>query len=94
MECLELLCEAPRKVFGLKNQGRIEIGAIANLTIVDLKTERQIENKWIASRCGWTPFDGMKVHGWPIHVILSGQMALTDGQITLESSGQAMDFES
>jgi dihydroorotase len=89
---VELLCEAPRKVFGLSYSGRIEIGARADLTIVDLKTQRTIENKWIESRCGWTPFDGMKVTGWPIHVILSGKWALRDGEINLAPSGRPLDF--
>jgi dihydroorotase len=89
---VELLCEAPRKVFGLNYTGRIEVGAKANLTIVDLKTPRTIENKWIESRCGWTPFDGMKVIGWPIHVILGGKWALRDGEIKHPPMGQPMEF--
>jgi dihydroorotase len=79
---VELMCEAPRKVFGLKESGRIKVGASAQLTVVDLKRKQKIENKWIASRCGWTPFDGMTVQGWPVHVILNGQPALLDGAIT------------
>lgn len=89
---VELLCEAPRKVFGLSDSGRIEVGAKAHLSIVDLKAERVIENRWMASRSGWTPFDGMKVHGWPIHVILSGQWALRDGEINHPPLGKPYDF--
>ena len=29
-------------------------------TVVDLKRRRTITNDWIESRCGWTPYDGMR----------------------------------
>lgn len=89
---VQLMCEAPRKVFGLKDSGRIEIGASAQLTIVDMGRTEKIENRWIASRTGWTPFDGMKVQGWPVHVILNGKIALRDGEIILQHAGAALEF--
>ena len=61
---IRLISINPSKIFNIKGHGKLEIGASANLTLVDLKAERKIENKWIVSRSAWTPFDGMKVKGW------------------------------
>lgn len=89
---VEMVTENPRRIFGIKNKGRIAVGFDADFTIVDIKKQRTIENKWIVSRCGWTPFDGMKVMGWPVHTILRGQMAMSEDQIILPPKGQAIDF--
>lgn len=90
---VELVCENPRRVFGVRNKGRIEVGADADFTVVDLKKTRTIENSWIASRVGWTPFEGMKTQGWPVMTLLKGQVAMREDQILLPSRGEAVDFE-
>ena len=91
---VQLVSENQRRVFGIKNKGRIEVGFDADFTVVDLKKETNITNKWIASRCGWTPFDGMKVTGWPTMTILKGQIAMREDQILKPSSGEPVEFES
>lgn len=89
----ELVTEAPRKRFGIKSKGRLEIGFDADITIVDLKMKRKIENSWIASRCGWTPYDGKTVQGWPKFTILNGQICMREDQILLPPQGQGLNFE-
>lgn len=90
---VELVTENPRRLFKVKNKGRIEVGYDADFTIVDLKKEKTITNKWIASKCGYTPFDGMKVTGWPTHTILKGKVVMQDDQVILPHSGSTIDFE-
>lgn len=88
----QLVTENPRRIFNIKNKGRIAVGYDADFTIVDLKKENTITNKWIASKCGYTPFDGMKVTGWPTHTILKGKIVMQDDQIVLPHAGDAIDF--
>lgn len=88
----ELVTVNPRRVFGIANKGLLKEGFDADFTILDLKAERTIENKWIASKCGWTPFDGMKVRGWPRHTILKGELAMSEDQVLLAHAGQPVDF--
>ena len=68
-------------------------GFDADFTIVDLKKKKRIENKWIASRCGWSIYDGMDVTGWPVMTVLKGRIAMRDDEILLPSIGEAVDFE-
>lgn len=89
---VNLMCEGPRKVFGIKNKGRLQVGADADLTIVDLKKEMRIENSWIQSKSQWTPFDGMKVTGWPIHTICNGVFVVRDGSL-IQKSATRVVFE-
>jgi dihydroorotase len=90
---VELLCENPRHVFGCKSKGRIAMGLDADLTLVDLKKTKTIENKWIASRCGWTPFDGMKVIGWPVATFVNGIPVMQDNQLLGRPHGQPVEFQ-
>jgi dihydroorotase len=88
----QLVTENPRRVFGIQNKGRIEVGYDADFTVVDMKKTRTIENSWIASRCGWTPYDGMKVMGWPTHTILLGKVIMENDHILIPHSGQGVNF--
>lgn len=89
---VELVCENPRRVFGCRTKGRIEVGLDADFTLVDMKKQKTIQNSWIASRSGWTPFDGMKVQGWPIRTILAGKTVMADDQAVGLASGTRVDF--
>ncbi len=62
---VDLTSAGPARIFGIAGKGRIAVGYDADLTLVDLKARRVIEDAWIASRCGWTPFAGKTVQGWP-----------------------------
>lgn len=90
---VELVCENPRHVFGCKSKGRIAVGLDADFTLVDLKKKKTIENKWIASRCGWTPFDGMKVMGWPVATIIGGTPVMQDDHLLGTPHGRGILFE-
>ncbi len=70
---VDLLAAGPARIFGIAGKGRIAIGYDADLTLVDLKRRHTISNAEQASRCGWTPFDGMAVTGWPVATLIRGR---------------------
>lgn len=90
----ELVCENPRRVFGCISKGRIEVGLDADFTIIDLKLKDTIKNSEMACRSGWTPFDGMKITGWPVHAIVGGQISLRDRSLVGKAQGTRVLFES
>jgi len=51
-----------------------------------------IENKWIASRCGWTPFDGVTVTGFPVGTIVRGETVMWEGALAGTPQGQPLKF--
>lgn len=75
---VDLTSSGPARIFGIEGKGRIALGYDADLTIVDLLARREISNRWIASLCGWTPYDGMHVTGWPIHTVVRGHVVVRD----------------
>jgi dihydroorotase len=68
------------------------MGYDADFTIVDLKARRRIENRAIASRCGWTPYDGMQTTGWPVATLLSGVAVMRDGMTLGSPRGRPLRF--
>lgn len=89
---VDLVAHGPQRIFGLATKGRIAVGFDADFTIVDLKAKRTIENKWIASLCGWTPYDGKTVTGWPIATIIRGRTVMENDQILGIAQGQPLKF--
>ncbi len=89
---VDLTAHGPQRIFGLAGKGRIARGWDADFTIVDMNHTRTIENSWIASHCGWTPFDGMKTKGWAVAAILRGQFVMRDFALAAASQGQPLRF--
>jgi dihydroorotase len=89
---VDLTSAGAARIFGIASKGRISLGFDADFTIVDLKKKRKIENSWIASRCGWTPFDGMTTTGWPVATIIRGKTVMRDHALTLASQGAPLRF--
>jgi len=88
----DLTSAGPARLFGLIGKGRIAVGYDADFTVVDLKTQRVIGNDQIASRCGWTPFDGKRVTGWPVATVLRGRVVMRDGELLGTPDGQPLRF--
>ncbi|HEV2000985.1 MAG TPA: dihydroorotase [Xanthobacteraceae bacterium] len=89
---VDLTSAGPSRIFGIAAKGRIAAGFDADLTVVDLKRQETITNKWIGSRCGWTPFDGFKVTGWPVGTFVRGRKVMWQGEITAPSEGAPVRF--
>ena len=89
---VDLTSAGPARIFGIAGKGRIALGYDADFTIVDLNAKRRISNMWIASRCGWTPFDGVEVTGWPVATVVRGNIVMRDGELLGEPVGTAVRF--
>ena len=88
----QLISENPARIFRAQGKGKITPGYDADFTVVDLKRTETISNSWIRSRVGWTPYDGMRVQGWPVMTILKGEIAMRDNTIYSNVIGEAVRF--
>lgn len=89
---VDLTSHGPNRIFGIEGKGRTAIGYDADLTIVDMGRTETITNDKIASRCGWTPFDGVKVKGWPVMAVIRGRTVMRDGAILGTATGEPVRF--
>src|SRR3546814_12759515 len=70
---IELTSSGPQRVFGLVGKGRIALGYDADFTVVDLKKRWTVGRDWLASRCDWSPFEGMELTGKAVGTIKIGR---------------------
>ena len=89
---VDLTSAGPQRLFSIAKKGRIAAGYDADFTIVDLKRRATIRDSWIASRCGWTPYDGKEVTGWPIGAFVRGVRVMWEGEIVAPSRGRPVRF--
>jgi dihydroorotase len=90
---VDLVCHGPNRIFGIAGKGRLAVGYDADFTIVDLKRRETITDEWSRSRCGWTPFAGMSVTGWPIGTIIRGRKAMWEGALAPSAFGEPVRFQ-
>ena len=89
---VDLTSAGPARIYGIARKGRLAVGYDADLTIVDLKRRETITNAWIASRSGWTPYDGVSVTGWPVGTMVRGRRVMWQGELVTPSQGEAVCF--
>jgi dihydroorotase len=89
---VDLLCAGPARVYGAIGKGRLAAGYDADFTLVDLKRTRRIEENWIVSPCGWTPFAGMQVTGWPVATIVRGTVVMQEDEVLGTPQGRLVRF--
>ena len=89
---VDLMCAGPARVYGAIGKGRLAAGYDADFTLVDLKRRRVIEESWIVSPCGWTPFAGMAITGWPVATIVRGRTVMREDEVLGEPTGRLVKF--
>lgn len=78
---VDLISAGPQRIYNIASKGRIALGYDADFSIVDLKARREITGDWLASKCGWSPFEGMTVTGWPVMTVIRGQLVMREGSL-------------
>ena len=89
---VDLTSAGPQRLFGLADKGRLAEGFHADLTIVDLQARRTLAHADMASRAGWTPFDGMEVQGLPVMTVIRGRAVMRDGDVAVPAAGEPLRF--
>ncbi|WP_025587370.1 dihydroorotase [Sphingomonas sp. UNC305MFCol5.2] len=90
---IDMTSAGPQRIFGIVGKGRIAVGYDADFTIVDLKARWTVEESWLASRCGWSPFTGMALTGKPLGTIIRGNRVMWEGQLANAAIGAPVRFE-
>lgn len=91
-EVSRMACQNPAKLFGMTDRGVLEAGYLADLTLVDPSLARTVEASILASRSGWSPWEGESLTGWPVIVIKNGKVAMQDGQAIGSPMGVVPEF--
>ncbi|MGB3404427.1 MAG: dihydroorotase [Microcoleaceae cyanobacterium] len=84
---------AVTKAYKIPNKGLIEPGYDADLVLVDLENYRPVLREELLTKCGWSPFEGWDLTGWPVVTIVGGQVVFDHGKVNTDVRGQALSFD-
>ena len=73
---LDLLTVGPARVLGWTVPA-LEAGAVADLVLLDLETERAVDPGAFKSKAKFGPWDGETLRGWPVATIVRGQVVFS-----------------
>jgi dihydroorotase len=78
---VELTSTAPARIFGLGNKGSLDVGADADLVVVDLERRFEIRDEDVLSKIGWTPYAGRQVTGSVETTLVRGRVVYENGTV-------------
>ena len=83
------VCGNPAKLFEL-NKGEIAVGKDADFAVIDMKKDWVIRDEMMHSKCGWTPFNGMRVQGRVEKTFVRGNLAYDEGVFSGRQLGRCV----
>lgn len=81
------------KAYRIPHKGVITLGYDADLVLVDLQHYHILQREEVFSKCGWSPFEGWNLTGWPVITIVGGQVVYEQGKVNTNVRGQALRFD-
>ncbi|ACB52968.1 dihydroorotase [Crocosphaera subtropica ATCC 51142] len=82
----------PAQAYKIANKGLIQAGYDADLVLVDLDNYRPVLREELQTKCGWSPFEGWELTGWPVITIVGGKIVYERGKLNTEIRGKALQF--
>jgi len=80
-QLVRLTAENPARIFSIKNKGMIKEGYDADLVIADMALTKKVDSSQLFTKCGWSPFAGKELRGWPVKTIVRGNIVYDAGVI-------------
>lgn len=84
--------ERPAELYGVAKKGKIAPGYDADIVLIDLAAQQPVNQDWLQSKCGWSPFEGQTLPGKISHVWVNGREVVDHGRIVGEPAGQPVTF--
>lgn len=87
-DVVRLMCENPAHVYKVKGKGLVQEGYDADLVVVDMDLEREVRNEDLHTKCGWSPYAGRVLKGWPVMTFVRGQLGMENGKVMEDVKGE------
>jgi dihydroorotase len=78
--------------YGIANKGEVRVGWDADLVLVDLEQHKPVLRQELLTKCGWSPFEGWNLTGWPVITFVNGEVVFEQGKVNAIAHGKALQF--
>jgi dihydroorotase len=92
-EVVQWMCAAPARAWDIVNKGYIQTGYDADLVLVDLNATLTIRDENQLTKCGWSPWHGTMLQGWPVSTWVMGKLVYNRGTVEGQPSGREVTFD-
>ena len=92
-QVVQWMCDAPARVWDIVDKGRIAVGYDADLVLVDLDKTTTVQNGSQESKCGWSPWSGASLRGWPVRTWVMGNEVFNDGRFDSLAFGREAKYD-
>lgn len=89
----ELMCHKPAKCFKIEKRGFIRENYYADLVVVDLQTQTNVDKSNILYKCKWSPLEGQLFHSKISNTFMNGQMVYDGQTVTDKIKGMRLRFK-
>ena len=87
------MCDGPARIWDIVGKGRIEEGFDSDLVLVDMAARRAVRNAEQRTKCGWSPWDGTVLTGWPVRTWVGGRTVFANGRVERGAVGREIVFD-
>jgi dihydropyrimidinase len=79
---VDLVATTPAKMFGMyPKKGTIAVGSDADISFWDPRAAVVISHRHMHDRSDYSPYEGMKVTGWPVVTMVRGEIVWQEGKV-------------
>ena len=90
---VEKMCHAPAICFQVQGRGFLREGYAADLVLINLDSEWQVQKENILYKCAWSPFEGTTFKSRVSHTFVNGHLAYYESQFDESIKGQRLLFD-
>jgi dihydroorotase len=87
------MSKKPAELYGIENKGVIAPGWDGDLVLVNLERSHPVLREEVVSRCGWSPFEGWELVGWPEATVVAGVVGYEKGRFNEACRGSALTYK-
>ncbi|HQO88830.1 MAG TPA: dihydroorotase [Chitinophagales bacterium] len=90
---IEKMCHAPAVCFKVEKRGFLREGYFADIALLDLNTNWQVNKENILYHCGWSPLEQHTFKGKVVNTFVNGQLVYDNGNFDESKKGERLLFD-
>jgi len=87
------MCHNPAEIFSIDKRGYIKKGYWADIILVDLNCNWEVNRDNILYKCNWSPFENHIFHSKVTHTFINGNLVFENGKFNETIKGQRLEFK-